>query len=59
MVERADGRGERAVEVDGLVRALAEAVPLLVERLSAVRPARSIVTRSSCWSGRCCATCCR
>src|SRR2546428_11595542 len=40
MVERADGHGERAVELDGLVRALAEAVPLLVERLSAVRPAR-------------------
>ena len=40
MVERADGRGERAVELDGLVRALAETVPVLVERLSAVRPAR-------------------
>src|SRR3989442_2050825 len=40
MVERADGRGERAVELDGLVRALAETVPVLVERLSAVRPGR-------------------
>ncbi len=40
MVEHADGRGERAVELDGLVRALAETVPVLVERLSAVRPAR-------------------
>src|SRR5881397_1777031 len=40
MVERADGRGERAVERHGLVHALAETVPLLVERLSAVRPAR-------------------
>src|SRR5213594_4333642 len=40
MVERADGHGERAVELDGLVRALAETVPLLVERLSASRPGR-------------------
>ena len=40
MVEHADGRGERAVELDGLVRTLAETVPVLVERLSAVRPAR-------------------
>src|SRR6266508_1608270 len=40
MVERAHGDGERAVELDGLARALAAAVPVLVERLSAVRPAR-------------------
>jgi len=40
MVEHAGARGERAVELDGLVRTLAETVPVLVERLSAVRPAR-------------------
>jgi two-component system nitrogen regulation response regulator GlnG len=40
MVERAHGHGERAVELDGLARALDETVPVLVERLSAVRPAR-------------------
>src|SRR2546422_11081344 len=40
MVERADGHGGRALELDGLVRTLAETVPVLVERLSAARPAR-------------------
>jgi DNA-binding protein Fis len=37
MVEHADGRGEKAPELDVALRALAEAVPLLVERLSAAR----------------------
>jgi len=37
MVEHADRRGEKAPEFDGALRALAEAVPLLVERLSATR----------------------
>src|SRR5262249_48774673 len=36
MVEHADGRGEK-LELDVALRALAEAVPLLVERLSATR----------------------
>ncbi len=40
MVERADGRGEKAAELNGVASALAETVPVLVERLSAVRPAR-------------------
>jgi len=35
MVEHADGRGEKAAELDGAARALADAVPLLVERLAA------------------------
>ena len=35
MVEHANGHGEKAVELDGAARALADAVPLLVERLSA------------------------
>jgi len=46
MVERADGRGG-GLEVDGLVRALAEACRAL-ERLSAVRPARLYRDGSSC-----------
>ena len=37
MVEHANGRGDKAAELDGAVRALADAVPLLVERLSAAR----------------------
>ena len=40
MIEGADSRGERAVELNGVARALAETVPLLVERLSAARPGR-------------------
>jgi two-component system, NtrC family, nitrogen regulation response regulator GlnG len=35
MVEHANGRGDKAAELDGAARALADAVPLLVERLSA------------------------
>ena len=37
MAERADGHGERLAELNGVARALAETVPLLVERLSAAR----------------------
>lgn len=35
MVEHANGRGDKAAELDGAARVLADAVPLLVERLSA------------------------
>ena len=40
MVDGADGRDEGAAELQGVTRALAATVPLLVERLSAARPGR-------------------
>ena len=40
MVHGADGHGEGAADIQNVVRALTEAVPLLVERLSAARPGR-------------------
>ena len=40
MANGADGRGEETGEFHGVVRALAETVPVLVDRLSAARPGR-------------------
>src|SRR2546425_11801862 len=40
MVHGADGHGEGAADIENVASALAEAVPLLVERLSAARPGR-------------------
>jgi len=40
MVDGADGRGEGAAELQAVARALADTVPLLVERLSKARPGR-------------------
>lgn len=38
MADSADGRGEGPAELQDVARSLAEAVPLLVERLSKARP---------------------
>jgi DNA-binding protein Fis len=40
MADGADGRGEGTAELQAVARALADTVPLLVERLSRARPGR-------------------